>query len=124
MEKYCKILIIDDEMIMRQGIKYMLNWEQEGFQLAGEASDGKEGLRLMEELRPDIVLLDVVMPVLDGIEFSDIVREKYPEIQFIILSGYDNFEYVKATLLNGAVDYILKPAINPEKLQREFREWS
>ena len=116
MEKYCKILIIDDEMIMRQGIKYMLNWEQEGFQLAGEASDGKEGLRLMEELRPDIVLLDVVMPVLDGIEFSDIVREKYPEIQFIILSGYDNFEYVKATLLNGAVDYILKPAINPETL--------
>lgn len=116
MEKYCRILIIDDEMIVRQGIKYMLNWEQEGFRLVGEASDGKEGLRLIEELHPDIVLLDVVMPVLNGIEFSDVVREKYPEIQFIILSGYDNFEYVKATLLNGAVDYILKPTINPETL--------
>lgn len=116
MEKYCKIMIIDDELIMRQGIKYMLNWEQEGFQLVGEASDGKEGLRLIEEMHPDIILLDVVMPVLNGIEFSDVVREKYPEIQFIILSGYDNFEYVKATLLNGAVDYILKPAINAETL--------
>ena len=116
MEKYCKIIIIDDEFIMCQGIKYMLEWEKEGFQFVGEARDGKEGLRLIEEMRPDIVLLDVVIPVLNGIEISTIIREKYPEIQFIVLSGHDNFEYVKATLLNGAVDYILKPTINPDEL--------
>ncbi len=116
MEKYCKVVVIDDEFIMRQGIKYMLDWEKEGFQLVGEAQDGKEGLQLIEEMKPDIVLLDVVMPVLNGIEFSEIVREKYPEMQFIILSGYDNFEYVKTTLLNGAIDYILKPTINPSNL--------
>ena len=116
MEKYCKIIIIDDEFIMRQGIKYMLDWEKEGFQFIGEAKDGKEGLRLIEEVRPDIVLLDVVIPVLNGIEISTIIHEKYPEIQFIILSGHDDFEYVKATLLNGAVDYILKPTINPNEL--------
>uniref|UniRef100_UPI004055A76E response regulator transcription factor n=1 Tax=Agathobacter sp. TaxID=2021311 RepID=UPI004055A76E len=116
MEKYCRIIIIDDEFIMRQGIKYMLDWEKEGFQFVGEAKDGKEGLRLIEEIRPDIVLLDVVIPVLNGIEISTIMREQYPEIQFIVLSGHDDFEYVKATLLNGAVDYILKPTINPNEL--------
>ena len=116
MEKYCKILIVEDELIMRQGIKYILNWEKEGFQLVGEAQNGEEGLRLVEELKPHIVLLDVVMPLLNGIEFSEIIHEKYPDIQFIILSGYDNFEYVKTTLLNGATDYLLKPTINPNNL--------
>lgn len=116
MEKYCKIIIIEDEFIVRQGIKYMLDWEKEGFQFVGEAKDGNEGLRLIEEKRPDIVLLDIVMPNLNGIEISNMIHEKYPEIQFIVLSGYDNFEYVKTTLLNGAVDYILKPMINPTNL--------
>lgn len=116
MENYCKMIIIEDEFIMRQGIKYMLNWEQEGFRFVGEAKDGTEGLRLIEEKRPDIVLLDMVIPGLSGMELANIIHEKYSEIQFIVLSGYDNFEYVKSTLLNGAVDYILKPTINPTNL--------
>lgn len=116
MGEYCRILIVDDEFLMRQGMKHMLNWEQEGFLIAGEASNGEEALHMIEELQPDIILTDIVMPVMDGMEFSRIVNRRYPEKQMIILSGYDNFEYVKNTLVNGAVDYILKPTLNPEML--------
>lgn len=116
MADYCKVLIIDDEFIMRQGMKHMLDWEKEGFQIVGEASNGQEGLLLVEEREPDIVLADIVMPVIDGIEFSEIIGKRFPSIQLIILSSYDKFEYVKTTLLNGASDYILKPTLNPEIL--------
>lgn len=122
METYCKILIIDDEFIMRQGMKHMLDWESEGFKIVGEATNGQEGLDLIEKIRPDIVIADIVMPVLDGIEFSEIIRQKYPEIQLIVLSSFDKFEYVKSTLLNGAVDYILKPTLNPEILLKTLNK--
>ena len=116
MANYCKVVIIDDEFIMRQGMKHMLDWEKEGFQIVGEASNGQEGLEIIERTNPNIVLADIVMPVLDGIEFSEILQKRFPEVQLIILSSYDKFEYVKSTLLNGAVDYILKPTLNPENL--------
>ena len=121
MESYCKILIIDDEIIMRQGIKYLLDWEKEGFQIAGEASGGREGLELVEELQPHIILCDMVMSGMDGVEFTEIVKKKYPNIQIIILSGYDNFEYVRSSLMNGASDYILKPMLKPETLLETLR---
>ena len=121
-EEYCRILILDDEFIMRQGMKHMMDWEQEGFQIVGEGSTGEEGLVLAEELKPHIVLADIVMPVMDGIEFSAILGKKHPEIQLIILSSYDKFEYVKTTLLNGASDYILKPMLNPESLLETLKK--
>lgn len=122
MAGYCKVVIIDDEYIMRQGMKHMLDWEKEGFQIVGEASNGQEGLEVIEKTLPNIVLADIVMPVLDGIEFSEILQKKFPEMQLIILSSYDKFEYVKSTLLNGAVDYILKPTLNPDNLLRTLQK--
>lgn len=116
------MLVIDDEFITRQGIKHMLLWEQEGFQIVGEASNGQEGLEMIEKYHPEIVLADIVMPVLNGIDFSLILQEKYPDIKLIILSSYDNFEYVRTTLLNGAVDYVLKPTLNPEILIRALKK--
>lgn len=116
MEEYCKVLIIDDELIMRQGIKHMVDWEQEGFRIVGEASDGREGLRMVKEFAPHIVLADIVMPVLDGLEFSALLKEKYPKIQLIMLSSYDKFEFVRTALLNGASDYILKPMLSAGSL--------
>ncbi len=113
---YCKVLIIDDEYIMRQGIRHMIEWEKEGYMLVGEAANGEEGLAMIEEYQPDIVLADIVMPVLDGMEFSMIVKKRFPNIKLVMLSSYDNFEYVKKTLLNGACDYVLKPSLNPETL--------
>ena len=122
MSEYCRVLILDDEFIMRQGMKHMMDWEKEGFQIVGEASDGRQGLELVEKVSPHIVLADIVMPVMDGIEFSEILGKKHPEIQLIILSSYDKFEYVKTTLLNGASDYILKPTLNPENLLKTLRK--
>lgn len=116
MKEYCTILIIDDEFIMRQGMKHMMDWEENGFQIIGEASNGQEGLDMIKQHKPNIILSDIVTPVMDGMDFTKIVQQKYPEIQIIILSSYDNFEYVKSTLLSGAADYILKPTLNPKDL--------
>lgn len=112
----CKVLIVDDEYIMRQGIRHMIEWEKEGYLLVGEAADGEEGLAMIQKYHPDIVLADIVMPVLDGMDFSMIVKKRFPYVKLVILSGYDNFEYVKQTLLNGACDYVLKPTLNPQTL--------
>lgn len=92
MAEYCKVVIIDDEFIMRQGMKHMLDWEKEGFQIVGEASNGQEGLEVIEKTKPNIVLTDIVMPVLDGIEFSEILNKRFPEMQLVILSSYDKLE--------------------------------
>lgn len=119
-----KVLIVDDEYIMRQGLRYMINWEQEGYEIVGEATNGKEALGLTEELMPHIILCDIVMPLLDGVDFSEAIHKMYPFIQIIILSGYDNFEYVKQTLMSGVVDYILKPTLNQEELRKSLRKAS
>lgn len=116
-----RVLIVDDEFIMRQGLRYMMDWEQEGYEIVGEASNGRDALRLIGELEPHIIISDVVMPLLDGVDFSEAVHHMYPRIQMIILSGYDNFEYVKHTLLNGVVDYILKPTLNPKELKEVLK---
>lgn len=115
-KNYCKVLIAEDEFIMRQGMKHMIDWEKEGFTIVGEANNGQEALELIEVLKPNIVISDIVMPILNGVDFSKVIQRKYPEVQIIILSSYDNFEYVKDTLLSGAVDYILKPTLSPSQL--------
>ncbi|MCD2347766.1 response regulator transcription factor [Clostridium guangxiense] len=116
MDNLCKILIVDDEYLLRQGIKHLINWEKEGFEITGEASNGKEAIELIDKLKPHIIISDVVMPVMDGVDLSRIVKTKYPEIQIIILSSYSDFKYVKDTFKHGINDYILKPKLKPEDL--------
>lgn len=117
-----KVLIVDDEYIMRQGLKYMIDWEREGFEIVGEATNGAEALQCIETLSPQIIICDIVMPQLDGVDFSEAVHRMYPKIQTIILSGYDKYEYVRHTLINGVVDYILKPTLNPEELRKALQK--
>lgn len=116
MKQLCKVLIVDDEMLVRQGIKHHMNWEQHGFQIVGEASNGKEGLELVESLRPHIIITDIVMPVMDGEEFTRIVKRRYPEIEVIVLSSYGEFQYVRSTFQSGVADYILKPKMEAQEL--------
>lgn len=113
-----KVLIVDDELIMRQGLKYMIDWEKEGFLIVGEATNGKEALELVETAHPDIVFTDIVMPLIDGVDLTRLIHDKYPNIQLIVLSGYDRFEYVRQTLLNGVIDYCLKPTLNRVELMK------
>ena len=116
MNNLCKILIVDDEYLLRQGIKYLVDWNKEGFDIIGEASNGKEALDFIEKLKPHIIISDIVMPIMDGVDLAKIAKTKYPEIQIVILSGYSDFNYVKDTFKLGVNDYILKPKLDPEEL--------
>ncbi|WP_407271236.1 response regulator [Radiobacillus sp. PE A8.2] len=111
-----KVLIVDDEMLIRQGVINYINWDDEGFQIIGEAGNGNEALQLMEQNLPHIILTDVVMPGMDGIELVKRVKEKYPAIEIVVLSSFENFEYVRSTFQSGVADYILKPKLNGEEL--------
>ncbi|RRJ65091.1 DNA-binding response regulator [Paenibacillus oralis] len=116
MRELCKILIVDDEILVRQGIKHHLNWEQYGFQIVGEASNGKEALALMKRLSPHIVITDIVMPVMDGEEFTRVLKAHDPQVEVIVLSSYGEFNYVRSTFQSGVADYILKPKLETEEL--------
>ncbi|MBT2727232.1 response regulator transcription factor [Bacillus sp. ISL-75] len=117
----CRTLIVDDEMLIRQGIKHYINWEQEGFMIVGEASNGQEALELIEAAAPHIIITDIVMPIMDGEELTRIVKERYPHIEIIILSSFGEFDYVRSTFQSGVVDYILKPKLNADGLLKALK---
>jgi two-component system response regulator YesN len=121
MNAMCRVLVVEDEYIMQQGIKYLVDWEREGFEIVGSASNGREALALVDDLRPHIVLTDVVMPVMNGVELTEALQRVAPQIQVVILSGYSDFEYVRGAFQGGAVDYILKPTLNPQVLLETMR---
>ncbi len=109
-----KVLFADDEILTREAITENTPWEETGFTLMGTAQNGKEAIELMENSRPDLLITDICMPIMDGIELSKFVKNNYPEIQVVILSGYDEFEYAKQALKNGVAEYILKPITSLE----------
>jgi len=115
-EQLCRILIVDDEQLIRKGIIHYLDWEQEGFTIAGEASNGREALELMETVHPHIIITDIVMPIMDGEELTRVVKERYPHIEIIILSSFSEYDYVRSTFQSGVVDYILKPKLDAASL--------
>ncbi|GAA0133229.1 hypothetical protein YSY43_00690 [Paenibacillus sp. YSY-4.3] len=117
-----RILVVDDEILVRQGIKHILNWGQEGFQIVGEASNGKEAVELIETLRPHIVLTDIVMPVMDGEELTRLIKHNWPEIEVIVLSSFSEFDYVRSTFQSGVSDYILKPHLETGMLLEVLRK--
>ncbi|CRK82256.1 response regulator transcription factor [Neobacillus massiliamazoniensis] len=112
----CRVLIVDDEILIRQGIKHYINWEKEGFSIVGEASNGQEALELIEITNPHLIITDIVMPIMDGEELTRIVKERYPKIEIIILSSFGDFDYVRSTFQNGVIDYILKPKLDAGEL--------
>jgi two-component system response regulator YesN len=112
-----KVLIVEDEMIVRVGIKSMIPWADLGCELIGEAANGLQALDIIRSHQPDVVLTDIQMPVMNGIELMKQLKEEYPLIQVIILSCHNDFEYVQQALKLGAVDYILKLSMQPHELQ-------
>ncbi len=104
-----KVLLIDDEPIIRKGLKNIINWQEYGCEVCGEAADGKEGIEKVESLQPDIVFTDIRMPEIDGLEMIRILTEQPRVMKIIILTGFTDFEYVKEALVLGAFDYLVKP---------------
>ena len=104
-----KVFLVEDEIVMREGIKNNIDWEREGFEFVGEASDGELAYPLIQKARPDILITDIKMPFMDGLELSRLVKQEMPDIKIIILSGYDEFAYAKEAIKIGITDYLVKP---------------
>ncbi|MDC7288214.1 response regulator [Blautia schinkii] len=104
-----KVLVIDDEKLVRQMVIRCIDWEEIGLCIVGEASSARMGQELIDELEPDIVFMDVRMPSMDGLTCSRLVLEKHPHIKILILSGHDEFEYASEGIRIGVFDYLLKP---------------
>jgi two-component system response regulator YesN len=110
-----KILIVDDEPRIRIGMQTIINWENFGFVIVGEASNGVEALEQIALLEPNLVITDIKMPQADGLELARVLNNLHPDIQLLILSGYNDFSYAKEALRYGVTDYLLKP-IDPLEL--------
>ena len=113
MERY-RVLLVDDEEDIRVGISRKMDWESLGFTLVGEAENGQEALELAEALSPDVVLTDIKMPFLDGLELCRILTGRLPAARFVVFSGFDDFEYAKQAIQMNVFEYILKPISAPE----------
>ena len=111
------VLAVDDEKVFLDFISQMELWKKETFKFAGTARSAEEALRYLSREKVDVVLLDVSMPGMDGVELSAIISQTYSEIEMIALSGYDNYDYVRKILKNGAHDYILKSRFSEELLE-------
>ncbi|SDB47528.1 MULTISPECIES: response regulator [unclassified Butyrivibrio] len=111
-----RVLIVEDEDIIRKGIAYTMDWTGMGCTIAGEAANGKEGLEKIEELSPDIVLADIMMPVMDGIEMIRKGQE-ISDFKAIIMTSYADFEYAKQAIDLGVSAYLMKP-VDEEELRK------
>ena len=111
-----KVIIIDDEALVRVGLKSMISWEERGFEIVGEAANGQTGLDLITRLKPDLVITDIKMPVLDGLEMMKQALQTDAKLKFIILSSYDEFQLVKQAMKLGAEEYLIKLDLEPQSL--------
>ena len=110
-----KIMLIDDEMYVRKGMHELINWNDLNMEIVGEAENGLEALKLVKILQPDIIITDIRMPILDGLELiSEIMKLPHIEPMFIIISGYHDFKYAQQGIRYGVHDYILKPIDDEE----------
>jgi len=104
-----KVFLVEDEIIIREGIKKKIDWEGNGYEFCGEASDGELAYPMICKLRPDIVITDIKMPFMDGLELSKLIKKEMPEIEIIILSGFAEFEYAKTAISLGVAQFLSKP---------------
>ncbi len=104
-----RFLIIDDEPVVREGIAENIDWHAHGFELVAACRDGREGLQAVEEHRPDVVLTDICMPFVDGLELASTIADQYPRTKTILLTGYDEFEYAQEAVKLKVADFLLKP---------------
>ncbi|PXV91026.1 two-component system response regulator YesN [Lachnotalea glycerini] len=123
-----KVLLVDDEALIREAISENVRWKEHGFELMGACENGKDAIEKIEQTVPDLLITDICMPYLDGIELTKYVYEKYPVTKVIIISGYDEFEYAKTAVKYKVLEYVLKPVTAFEltelldKIKEDFDE--
>ena len=122
------IILADDEQQILYGMKNGIDWESLGFSVVGTAQNGKEALELIEEYHPDLLISDIKMPFMDGLELSKTIHENYINTKIILFSGWDDFEYARKAIALGVDDYLLKPIAKADfvrvlqKIQKDFEE--
>ncbi|WP_070000302.1 response regulator [Cellulosilyticum sp. I15G10I2] len=104
-----KVFVVEDEFVIREGIRNMMQYHNRNYTLCGEAGDGEMALAMIEEVRPDILITDIKMPFMDGLALSKIIKETMPWIRIVILSGYDEFDFARDAISIGVEEYLLKP---------------
>lgn len=114
-----KVLLVDDEPAIREGLCTIVDWPGKGFVVAGTAANGRDAVRLHRELSPDLIVIDIRMPVMDGIQAVEAIRETDAGCRILILSGYAEFEYARRAIFHGVDGYILKP-LDEEELEKEL----
>ena len=119
MSEAIKVFLVEDEYAIREGIKKSVDWEKNGFELVGEAGDGEVAFPKIVKSKPDILITDIRMPFMDGLELSKLVKKELPDIRIVVLSGYDDFNYAKEAISIGVEEYILKP-VSGDKLMEEL----
>lgn len=107
--KKLRVLLVDDEIMIREGFKKLFDWEAHECVVVGEAADGMEAITKIDEEQPDIVIMDINIPIINGLKVIQLSRVKYPSMAFVIVSGYDDFSYCREALRLQITDYILKP---------------
>ena len=108
-----RVLVVDDEPIMRDAYTSLIEWEENGFSLVGSVHNGKVALEFMRENPVDIVITDLKMPVMSGLELIKNASAEFPEIRFIVMSGFDEFHLVKEAYNLGVKEYFLKIELDP-----------
>lgn len=111
------VFLVEDEIVMREGIRSNINWSAEGYKFVGEAGDGELAYPMIRDLKPDIVITDIRMPFMDGLELSRLIKKELPSTRIIILSGYDDFQYAREAISIGVTDYLLKPISGAQLLE-------
>ncbi len=111
------VFLVEDEFLIRKSIKENIDWEKEGFSFVGEAGDGELALPLIKEKKPNILITDVKMPFMDGLELATLVKQEFPQTKIVILSGFREFEYAKKAISIGVTEYLSKPIASEQLLE-------
>ena len=112
-----KVFLVEDEFVMREGIKNNVDWTAHGYEFCGEAGDGEVAFPMIQKLKPDIVITDIRMPFMDGLELSKLIKKEMPWIEIIILTGFEEFAYAKEAIKIGVAEYLSKPISGDELLK-------
>jgi len=114
------VMIVEDEFLARQDLKNLVKWEKHGFHIVAEASNGKEGIEFFKRCSPELVITDVKMPFMDGLDMAKEILQQDRNVKFILLTAYDDFEYAREAIKLGITSYILKHEIDSESLLQEL----
>lgn len=114
MKKSYRVMIIDDEENARKLLRALIRWDELDMEVVGEATSGIEAINIIDDLRPDLVFVDISMPFMDGIEFTQLATDRYPDLIIIIMTAIDQFEYARKCVSLPVFEYMLKPMVGSE----------